>query len=95
MDVELRDLRWAVVASQHRSLRQAAQTLNVRIVLPPPKMIETFIESGLDRASVGDEAVRQMTRKQIDEAVAEIREKGMVQAVEADPRRECFQRTDL
>lgn len=35
----------------------------------PPKMIETFIESGLDRASVGDEAVRQMTRKQIDEAL--------------------------
>lgn len=30
MDVELRDLRWAVVASQHRSLRQAAQVLNVR-----------------------------------------------------------------
>ena len=30
MDVELRDLKWAVVASQHRSLRQAAQTLNVR-----------------------------------------------------------------
>lgn len=30
VDVELRDLRWAVVASQHRSLRQAAQTLNVR-----------------------------------------------------------------
>jgi DNA-binding transcriptional LysR family regulator len=28
--VELRDLRWAVVASQHRSLRQAAQALNVR-----------------------------------------------------------------
>jgi DNA-binding transcriptional LysR family regulator len=30
VDVELRDLRWAVVASQHRSLRQAAEALNVR-----------------------------------------------------------------
>ncbi|WP_244406233.1 LysR family transcriptional regulator [Methylocella silvestris] len=27
---ELRDLRWAIVASQHRSLRQAAEALNVR-----------------------------------------------------------------
>lgn len=30
MDVDLRDLRWAIVASQHRSLRQAAQALNIR-----------------------------------------------------------------
>jgi DNA-binding transcriptional LysR family regulator len=30
MTVELRDLRWAIVASQHRSLRQAAQTLSIR-----------------------------------------------------------------
>ena len=30
MTVELRDLKWAIVASQHRSLRQAAQTLNIR-----------------------------------------------------------------
>ena len=30
MTLELRDLRWAIVASQHRSLRQAAETLNVR-----------------------------------------------------------------
>ena len=30
MDVELRDLRWALVASRHRSLRKAAQTLNIR-----------------------------------------------------------------
>lgn len=30
VDLELRDLRWAVVASQHRSLRQAAQALNIR-----------------------------------------------------------------
>jgi DNA-binding transcriptional LysR family regulator len=28
--VELRDLRRAIVASQHRSLRQAAETLNIR-----------------------------------------------------------------
>jgi len=30
LTVELRDLRWAITASQHRSLRQAAETLNVR-----------------------------------------------------------------
>ncbi|WOJ88440.1 LysR family transcriptional regulator [Methylocapsa polymorpha] len=30
MSVELRDLRWAIVTSQHRSLRQAALALNVR-----------------------------------------------------------------
>jgi DNA-binding transcriptional LysR family regulator len=30
MRIEFRDLRWALVAAQHRSLRQAAQTLNVR-----------------------------------------------------------------
>lgn len=30
MPVELRDLRWALVVSQHRSLRQAAAVLNVR-----------------------------------------------------------------
>lgn len=29
-DVELRDLQWAIVASQHRSLRQAAEMLSVR-----------------------------------------------------------------
>jgi len=28
--VELRELRWAIVASQHRSLRQAAEALNIR-----------------------------------------------------------------
>ncbi|WP_267215933.1 LysR family transcriptional regulator [Chelatococcus asaccharovorans] len=28
--MELRDLKWAVVASEHRSLRQAAQALNIR-----------------------------------------------------------------
>lgn len=30
MDVELRDLKWAVIASQHRSLRRAAEVLNIR-----------------------------------------------------------------
>ena len=30
VDVELRDLRLAVTASQHRSLRQAAEALNIR-----------------------------------------------------------------
>ena len=48
----------------------------------PPKMIENFIESGVGRASVGDEAERQMSRNQIDEAVAEVREKGLARAVE-------------
>jgi DNA-binding transcriptional LysR family regulator len=28
--MELRDLRWAIVASRHRSLRRAAETLNIR-----------------------------------------------------------------
>lgn len=30
MPMELKDLRWAIVASQHRSLRRAAQALNIR-----------------------------------------------------------------
>lgn len=30
MDVELRDLKWAIAASQHRSLRRAAEVLNIR-----------------------------------------------------------------
>ena len=30
MEIELRDLRWAVAAGQHRSLRQAAETLGIR-----------------------------------------------------------------
>ncbi|PWB84580.1 MAG: LysR family transcriptional regulator, partial [Methylocystaceae bacterium] len=30
MSPEIRDMKWAIVASQHRSLRQAAETLNVR-----------------------------------------------------------------
>ncbi|WP_456796891.1 LysR substrate-binding domain-containing protein [Bradyrhizobium sp. USDA 4473] len=30
MNIELRDLRWAIVVAQHRSLRQAAEALHVR-----------------------------------------------------------------
>ena len=30
MPIELQDLRWAITATQHRSLRQAAETLNIR-----------------------------------------------------------------
>jgi DNA-binding transcriptional LysR family regulator len=30
VSVELRALRWAVIAAQHKSLRQAAETLNIR-----------------------------------------------------------------
>ncbi len=30
MSVELRDLRWALVAARHRSLRQASETLHIR-----------------------------------------------------------------
>ena len=48
----------------------------------PPKMIENFIESGIGRASVGDEAERQMTHNQVDKAVAEVRERGLARAVE-------------
>jgi DNA-binding IclR family transcriptional regulator len=40
------------------------------------------MESGVGRASVGDEAVRQMSRKQIAVAVAEVRENGLARAVE-------------
>jgi DNA-binding transcriptional LysR family regulator len=30
LSIELREIRWVIVASQHRSLRQAAETLNIR-----------------------------------------------------------------
>ena len=30
MKIELQDMRWAIIASQHRSLRQAAEALNIR-----------------------------------------------------------------
>jgi DNA-binding IclR family transcriptional regulator len=48
----------------------------------PPKMIETFIASGVGGASVGDDAAHRMSGKQIDAAVAEVREKGLARAVE-------------
>jgi DNA-binding IclR family transcriptional regulator len=48
----------------------------------PPKMIETFIASGVGGASVGDDAANRMSRKQIDAAVAEVREKGLSRAIE-------------
>jgi DNA-binding IclR family transcriptional regulator len=48
----------------------------------PPKMIENFLASGVGRASVGDEAVSKMSRKQVEAAVAEVREKGLARAVE-------------
>ena len=49
----------------------------------PPKMIENFIESGVGRASVGDEAERQMTRNQIDKAVwRKLERTGLARAVE-------------
>ncbi len=48
----------------------------------PPKMIEKFIDPEIGRASVGDEADAQMTRKQIEASLAEIRENGLARAVE-------------
>ena len=48
----------------------------------PPKMIESFMASGVGRMSVGDEAVGEMTRTQIEAAVAEVREKGLARAVD-------------
>jgi DNA-binding IclR family transcriptional regulator len=48
----------------------------------PPKMIETFLESEVGHASVGHEAQHQMSRKQVDTALAEVREKGLARAVE-------------
>jgi DNA-binding IclR family transcriptional regulator len=48
----------------------------------PPKMIEEFIEGGLGRASVGDEAAKQMTPKQIDSSIAEVRRYGLARAVD-------------
>src|ERR1700724_213555 len=62
--------------------RRPAATGRVFAAYLAPKMIESFIESGVGRASVGDEAERQMSRIQIDKAVAEVREKGLARAVE-------------
>lgn len=48
----------------------------------PSKMIETFIEGGAGRASVGDDAGKQMSRKQMEAALAEVRQHGLARAVE-------------
>jgi DNA-binding IclR family transcriptional regulator len=48
----------------------------------PPKIIDTFIESGVGRASVGDEAERKITRSQVDKVVADVKGKGLARAVE-------------
>lgn len=48
----------------------------------PPKVIEDFLEAGVGRASVGDESVRGMSRRQIEAAVAEVRAKGLARAVD-------------
>lgn len=47
----------------------------------PPKLIENFLDSGVGRASVGDDAAGCMTRAQIDAAVAEVREQELARAV--------------
>jgi len=48
----------------------------------PPKRIESFLDSNIGRASVGDELARKMTRAQIDAAVSEVRERGLARAVD-------------
>jgi len=48
----------------------------------PPKMIEIFEESGIGRSSVGDEMVRDLSPKQVDAMIAEVREHGFARAVE-------------
>jgi len=56
---------------------KGAMLCHRNVLFLPPKMIENFIESGVGRASVGDEAERQMTRSQVDRAVAEVKEKAV------------------
>ncbi len=48
----------------------------------PPKLIETFLDSDVGRASVGDESARRMDRTQIEAAVAEVRERGLARAID-------------
>ena len=48
----------------------------------PAKMIETFIQGGAGRAGVGDDAAKQMSRKQMEAALAEVRQHGLARAVE-------------
>jgi DNA-binding IclR family transcriptional regulator len=47
----------------------------------PAKMIQTFLESGHHEASVGHESARRISRKQIEAALAEVRQRGMARAV--------------
>ena len=47
----------------------------------PTKMIQTFLEAGPHEASVGNEAARRMSRKQIEAALAEVRERGMAEVL--------------
>jgi DNA-binding IclR family transcriptional regulator len=47
----------------------------------PAKMIQTFLEAGHHEASVGDESARRMSGKQIEAALAEVRQRGMARAV--------------
>jgi len=48
----------------------------------PPKMIETFIASGVGKSSVGDASVGRLSQHQIEKIVAEVRERGIERAVE-------------
>jgi DNA-binding IclR family transcriptional regulator len=47
----------------------------------PAKMIQTFLEADHHEASVGHESARRMSRKQIEAALAEVRQKGIARAV--------------
>jgi DNA-binding IclR family transcriptional regulator len=47
----------------------------------PAKMVQTFLEAGPHEASVGNESARHMSSKQIEAALAEVRERGMARAV--------------
>jgi hypothetical protein len=49
--------------------------IDARAAFLPPKMIESFIESGVGR--VGDEAERQMTSSQIDKALRRSEKKAL------------------
>ncbi|MBU3889758.1 LysR family transcriptional regulator [Methylosinus sp. KRF6] len=48
MNSELRDLKWALVASRHRSLRQAAETLNTRQSTLSRRLHDLECELGVD-----------------------------------------------
>ncbi len=48
----------------------------------PPKVVETYLESGVGRASVGDETVLRMSRAEIDADLAEVRRRGLARVIE-------------